>query len=430
MIYRSSPEPEQTASTPMVKLPCEMNQECEPNQVLGKRVRGTPEAFCTGVWKGDLSEFLRNIRKRDDFSDVVFVVEGKKFLAHRNILSACSPALQALFMNGMKETGEREVVLHEVKANVWRLVLDFLYGEEISLENEQHCLEVLECAQRFLLDDLQSTIANALGSKITEANVWDLTNAAYQLSNSELKSKVLLFLGKNFSHIAFNEHCTSLEVFEDVIQQPNLGYRGECLIAQNVLEWIVANESCTAAEQARLLSHLKIEKMSEDDLKLIARSCNDHTKKPAIRAFQISCMDRIVNGEFDFASCTPISPDDRVEYNRNWSVFSFKQRLQLALGLPPRTDSFREPALRCRYFVTLNPVHDEVTTVKLTLGCRSERWPKKYRCQLFVMDSLEKKVLFTTINHEANVERSTWLELVDDFDCVVIGATVYFSPEM
>lgn len=148
-------------------------------------IRRKPEAFGPGLLQVDSRKLLRYMRKRDELCDVEFVVDGERFPAHRIILSVCSKLLS----DRMKQTGEREVVLHEVEADIWRLVLDFLYWEKITFRDYEHCLEVLKCAERFMLDDLVSVVINCRGSEIDMVNVWDIADAAHRLNNAGLQKK-------------------------------------------------------------------------------------------------------------------------------------------------------------------------------------------------------------------------------------------------
>ena len=48
----------------------------------------------------NLSEFVNS----EAFSDIVFIVEGKRFYAHRLVLSLLSEKFRAMFTVGMKES--------------------------------------------------------------------------------------------------------------------------------------------------------------------------------------------------------------------------------------------------------------------------------------------------------------------------------------
>lgn len=65
-----------------------------------------------------------------------------------------------------------------------------LVWREGTFDDHKLCLRVSECAQRFMLDDLQCVVTNCLGSKLDEKIVWEVSDAAYLLNKTGLKRKV------------------------------------------------------------------------------------------------------------------------------------------------------------------------------------------------------------------------------------------------
>ena len=63
-----------------------------------------------------------------ELADVVLVVEGERFPAHRNVLAARSEYFRGLLLSGMQEgSGQQEIPLEEVSAGAFRVVLRYLY---------------------------------------------------------------------------------------------------------------------------------------------------------------------------------------------------------------------------------------------------------------------------------------------------------------
>ena len=63
-----------------------------------------------------------------ELADVVLVVEGERFPAHRNVLAARSEYFRGLLLSGMQEgSGQQEISLEEVSAGAFRVVLRYLY---------------------------------------------------------------------------------------------------------------------------------------------------------------------------------------------------------------------------------------------------------------------------------------------------------------
>ena len=70
---------------------------------------------------------LYNQLKTSEFCDVMLDVSGQKYPAHRNILAAASPYFHAMFTGGLSESSETEIHLHGTTAEVFEVLLKFMY---------------------------------------------------------------------------------------------------------------------------------------------------------------------------------------------------------------------------------------------------------------------------------------------------------------
>jgi hypothetical protein len=67
-----------------------------------------------------------------ELADVVLVVEGERFPAHRLVLAARSEYFRGLLLSGMQEgSGHQDIELGEVSARAFRVVLRHLYTAEV-----------------------------------------------------------------------------------------------------------------------------------------------------------------------------------------------------------------------------------------------------------------------------------------------------------
>ena len=78
-----------------------------------------------------LLESLHSLRKRKELCDVVLIVSKRKILAHRVILSACSPYFHAMFTGELQESRQAEVEIRDIDEHAMELLVDFAYTSHI-----------------------------------------------------------------------------------------------------------------------------------------------------------------------------------------------------------------------------------------------------------------------------------------------------------
>lgn len=100
------------------------------------------------VKQNDAHRF-RNRRPIDFFSpskisDVVLVVEGKKFHVSRQILAHAASYFETLFYGKFKESQEKEIELNDISADVFIIALELIYdsGYNVNDENVENLLSL------------------------------------------------------------------------------------------------------------------------------------------------------------------------------------------------------------------------------------------------------------------------------------------------
>ncbi len=85
-------------------------------------------------------------------------------------LKACSSFFRALFTNGMNETTDRIVDIHDINSEIMNLIIDYAYTCEIKL-NENNIYEILQAANQLQVLELVSLCENYLYEKLNPENV-------------------------------------------------------------------------------------------------------------------------------------------------------------------------------------------------------------------------------------------------------------------
>ncbi|KAF2284158.1 hypothetical protein GH714_019625 [Hevea brasiliensis] len=100
-------------------------------------------------------------------SDVTFLVEGRRFCAHRICLLASSDAFRAMFDGGYLEKDARDIEIPNIRWEVFELMMRFIYtgSIDISLDIAQ---DLLRAADQYLLEGLKRLCEYTIAQKIVD----------------------------------------------------------------------------------------------------------------------------------------------------------------------------------------------------------------------------------------------------------------------
>ncbi|KAI8522899.1 hypothetical protein RHMOL_Rhmol13G0032600 [Rhododendron molle] len=87
-------------------------------------------------------------------SDVTFLVEGKRFYAHRICLLASSDAFRAMFDGGYREKDAKDVEIPNIRWDVFELMMRYIYTGSVDV-NLDIAQELLRAADQYLLEGLK-----------------------------------------------------------------------------------------------------------------------------------------------------------------------------------------------------------------------------------------------------------------------------------
>ena len=108
------------------------------------------------------------------FSDVVFVVEDKKFHVHRYVLAQWSPVFETMFSSEFKEKNLSEIPLPDKKASEFKELLLLIYptisGKALNTINNTNCHCLLRLAREYQMDVIYKKCEEFMVSKIQNAS--------------------------------------------------------------------------------------------------------------------------------------------------------------------------------------------------------------------------------------------------------------------
>ncbi|XP_054882050.1 BTB/POZ domain-containing protein 9 [Poeciliopsis prolifica] len=160
-----------------------------------------------------LSEQLGVLVLGEEYSDVTFVVEGKRFPAHRVILAARCHYFRALLYGGMKESQpQAEVRLEETRAEAFSMLLNYLYTGRASLSSarEEVLLDFLGLAHRYGLQPLEDSTSEFLRTILHINNVCLVFDVACLYCLSVLSEACCAYMDRHAPEVLNSDSFLSL----------------------------------------------------------------------------------------------------------------------------------------------------------------------------------------------------------------------------
>ena len=122
------------------------------------------------------------MQQDDLFTDASVAVDGQIFRCHRVVLSAGSGLFRAMFAGGLREASAQAAEVHDVAADTFAKVLEFLYTGEAKLAEEAEAEAVLVAADLLDVKALRACCADWLHDHLTPRNcarVWGTAERLY-----------------------------------------------------------------------------------------------------------------------------------------------------------------------------------------------------------------------------------------------------------
>ncbi|KAJ6898846.1 ARM REPEAT PROTEIN INTERACTING WITH ABF2-like isoform X2 [Populus alba x Populus x berolinensis] len=162
-------------------------------------------------------------------SDVTFLVEGRRFYAHRICLLASSDAFRAMFDGGYREKDARDIEIPNIRWEVFELMMRFIYtgSVDVTLGIAQ---DLLRAADQYLLEGLKRLCEYTIAQDITLENIssmYELSEAFHAIS---LRHRCILFILEQFDKLTDKPRHSQLihriipeirDYFDKALAKPN-----------------------------------------------------------------------------------------------------------------------------------------------------------------------------------------------------------------
>ena len=205
----------------------------------------------------------------DNFCDIVIVVEGKAFPAHRCVLAAASPFMRVHFkQQSFADSGTREFTVSDLSAVAFACALDFIYSGAATLESDARLLDLLEVASRLEVAPLLEAVSAAIQHRVTctdSVQVWELAER-YSLPMLETAARRTCL--RSFEPLVKSPSFLSLsrERLLALLGDDALTIDSELTAFEAALQWARHHGATSDSELAELLAHVRFGFMPRERL--------------------------------------------------------------------------------------------------------------------------------------------------------------------
>ena len=140
---------------------------------------------------------LRHFYNDEEFSDVTFLVEGRKVFGHKLVLSTVSDCFRAMFMTGFRESGSENTVIKIPNCTYSSFVcmMEYIYTGQgphnidiFSGDGMDRAIQLLELADQFFLYNLKQIIEGILQPAVNGETHTFLRQVAHKTNANQLES--------------------------------------------------------------------------------------------------------------------------------------------------------------------------------------------------------------------------------------------------
>ncbi|XP_076001076.1 actin-binding protein IPP isoform X1 [Genypterus blacodes] len=227
---------------------------------------------------------MNKMRLRADLCDVGLRVGGRVFRVHRLVLAASSPYFSALFSGGMREADKEEVHILGVEADVFEVLLDFIYTGMISVtvENVQ---ELMVAADMLQLSEVVSICGEFLKSQMDPSNCVGIFQFLEQIACIDM-----LEFTENYIHVHFLEVCVTDEFrgltndqVVKLLRSEELRIEDEYQVFTVAMDWVLHDVAKRKKHVVEVLDPVRFPLLSPQRLFKYIESISDFSLRVALQ---------------------------------------------------------------------------------------------------------------------------------------------------
>lgn len=154
-------------------------------------------------------------------------------------MAAASPYFTAMFASNFNEAKQREVVIQDVNADDFDMLIEFCYSATIHITNE-NAKRILQAAHCFQFSDIINACCQYLKGQMDPSTCLGIASLAEYLDLKDLYESALEFTYENFAAVSKYEEFSLLDIqmLSSLLHRNDLVVRAEEDVFRAMLTWI------------------------------------------------------------------------------------------------------------------------------------------------------------------------------------------------
>lgn len=224
--------------------------------------------------EGDADNTLKHLnsqRHQRILCDVVLIVDGEEFPAHKGVLAAHSKFFLTMFTTDMLEKGETRTCVNCVSAAAMRSLLEFMYSGHLQIHLD-NVIELLEASNFLFVAKVKMACCEFLESSVDLENCLTILSIADALCCDGLSRAVTKYINQNFNELAKTEAFlkSGFDNVRKFLSSDDINVENEEQILEILVDWIKYDperRQCCQDELVRLVRQPFIPASRLQDLK-------------------------------------------------------------------------------------------------------------------------------------------------------------------
>lgn len=154
-------------------------------------------------------------------------------------MAAASPYFTAMFTSNFNEAKQREVIIQDINADDFELLIEFCYSAVIHINND-NAKRILQAAHCFQFQDVINACCQYLKGQMEPSTCLGIVNLAEYLDLKDLYQSALEYTYENFAAVSKYEEFLLLDIqmLSSILQRNDLVVSAEEDVFRAMLAWI------------------------------------------------------------------------------------------------------------------------------------------------------------------------------------------------